>query len=253
MNRKNVIFIDSGIGGISTLTRALNELNFKAIYFADTAFAPYGNKRKQNIQKRLKGVVFELVNTYHPECIVLACNTATTTSIKYLRKHFPTTCFIGTEPAVRLAKMLGFSSPLLIATVQTIRSIKNHKCQLLSMKDLASNIENYLITHSFKSFYSLLKDIFKIKQACKNSDCLVLGCTHYVLIRDLISKYIKQPIIDGNGGVSKQIARMLKQESSKQTPDNHLVIFKFSSKDKVKQEKYKKILNQILAKPINLC
>ncbi len=253
MNKKPVIFIDSGIGGLSTLATALSFLNFDSIYFADTHFAPYGTKTKKWLQTRLKDIVFKLSETIKPHCIVLACNTATTNTISNLRRCFPGIHFIGTEPALTLAKKLGFKHPILIATPQTIKSIKTHSANFVSLPNLATNIETYITSRSYLSLYNILKDIFYIKTISKPCDCLILGCTHYVLIKDLISKYISIPIIDGNEGVSKQIALIVNNKTIQQNLTIPTIKFVFSSKDSIKHEKYKKILKQILAKPIKLC
>lgn len=253
MSQKNVIFIDSGIGGLSTLATVLSSLNFNIIYFADTNFAPYGNKTKKWLKNRLKDIVFELTKTTQPQCIVLACNTATTNTISHLRQCFPNIHFVGTVPALTLAKKLGFKRPMLIATPQTIRSIKNRSAKLIPLRSLATNIETYITNRSYHSLYNILRDIFYIKNISKACDCLILGCTHYVLIKDLISKYIPLPIIDGNEGVAKQIAHIVNNKTIWQNLTRATIKFVFSSKDATKHEKYKKILKQILAKPIKLC
>ena len=83
MRNNLVVFIDSGVGGLSTLSSSIGQLKNKVIYFADNKFAPYGNMTKSQIRKRLESIVMELKNRYSPVCFVLACNTATTSSISF--------------------------------------------------------------------------------------------------------------------------------------------------------------------------
>ena len=250
---KSLVFIDSGIGGLSTLSSTILNLKHNIIYFADNKFAPYGNLSKKQIMERIKAIVLTLKNKFKPLGFVIACNTATTSSIKDIRSQFKPDIFIGTEPAIKLSKKLGFYKPLVIATPQTIKQIKYSKqIDALPLKHLAKSIETFAITKSVFSQYNLLKDIFYIKSKSNRNDCLVLGCTHYVIIKPIIKKYIDIPIIDGNEGVAREIGhKFLALTNNQQVKPS--IKFIFSNDSKGLNENYKKILGQILANQINLC
>lgn len=249
---KSILFIDSGIGGLSTLAEVSKQTPSNYIYFADNKFAPYGTKNTRFLKQRLFDIVRSISKKYRLSAVVLACNTATTTSISYLRKCFHKILFVGTEPAFKVAIDKNFKAPALVATEQTVKHLNKNKLKnflLIPHKTLASQIEEALTLNSPQSQFKLLKSIYLLKTQTKNRDCLVLGCTHYVLIKEKLSSLLKLPIFDGNNGVSKQIFRNnLQNQASKSS-------FKIilSHKNRILSQKYKKILKQILANQINLC
>lgn len=251
MQKKYILFIDSGIGGLSTLAKTIKLVNSNFIYYADNQNAPYGDKNDEFLKKRLSQIILDVSKKYQISMIVLACNTATTSSISYLRKIFNNLTIIGTEPAVKLAFDNGFKSPALIATPQTINHVdsqKTSKIKLISCRNLANIIEQTLLNPTITNYYKLLKVIYKIKSLTKGCDCLILGCTHYPFAKAMFKRIINKPIIDGNNGVAKRIYSLNKNFVPKNSVK--LIISQKKLKDK---QKYKKILNQILANQFNLC
>ena len=253
MNNKPIVFIDSGLGGLSTLACFLIKEKYNIVYFADNKFAPYGSLSKKQLQNRLKSIILDLKQRHDPIGFVLACNTATTSSISYLRREFKSDIIIGTEPAVSLAIKNGFKKPRLIATPQTIKNYKKHKhIKGLPLHNFARNIEAFLLNNSPFRYYLLLKDIFYVKRKAKHHDSLVLGCTHYALIKDIIAKFIQIPMFDGNEGVSNEIRRKF-IKNTHSGANCHSVKFEFSNNYASIKENYKKILKQILANQQKLC
>lgn len=250
MKKNYILFFDSGIGGLSTLGKCMQNFNANYIYFADNLHAPYGKLSINQIYKNIKNIVEILLQKYNITTIVLACNTATTSAIKLLRNYFKKINFIGTEPAVMLAKNLNYKKIMCIATPVTVKQQKyTDLCDYVKilvknvpLADFATNIEQFLLNNSIKDYLEISKTIYKLKAKLHKFDCLVLGCTHYVLIKDYLEKYIKIPIIDGNYGVCKRLIN-LEQNQSKST----LKILLSNEKAELKQ-KYIKILNQTLAK-----
>lgn len=247
----SILFIDSGIGGLSTLSKAntINTADF--IYFADNKSSPYGSKSDKFLKQRLFDIISNLSKKYNFKIVVLACNTATTSSISFLRTKFPHLLFIGTEPAFKVAIDNKFNHPAIIATPRTIHHLKSKNLKnflLIPHKNLARIIEEFLISPTTKTRLKLLKMIYTIKQQTKNCDCIILGCTHYVLIKELISKITELPILDGNSGVSEQIFR--KNQPFSVPKSSYKLIL--SDKNRILLQKYKKILRQILANQINL-
>ena len=248
-----ILFIDSGIGGVSSLSFAIKKLKANYIYFADNKFAPYGNKTKIFIKNRLKQIITAILMNYSIKTVVLACNTATTSAIGYLRKVFPCLNFVGTAPAIKpaLAKTKKIA---VIATTRTIDNLKiKYKTQknikLVALKSLATEIENYFSKQTYYHYYLILKTIYHIKSKTKKSSSVVLGCTHYSFCHTLISNTLKKPIFDSNNGVTKRLVSI-----SPTKPLNKSTIkFMFSDLGAAAKEKYIKILNQILANKIKLC
>ena len=250
MNKKYILFIDSGVGGLTTLAKTIQVHNANYLYFADNKFAPFGNKEKDFLQERLSEIVSKFSKEYNIEMVVLACNTATTSSIGYLRKKFPKIVFVGTEPAIKLAIDKHFTNPAIIATKQTICCLKarnSGNINLIKCENLASQIELFYYNPTIKSNFLLAKSLFKIKKLTQNNDCIVLGCTHYPLIKQKLLKLTSKQILDGNDGVARRILSL----SPNTCKNSTLKIILSDRKIKLIQN-YKKILNQILANQIKL-
>ncbi len=254
MKNNYIIVIDSGIGGLSTLAKCIkyNKLNY--YYIADNKNIPYGSRSQQEIQLFLCEIITNLKKICDFKIVILACNTATTTSINYLRNKFKDLIFIGTEPAIKLAYNNGYNNILTLTTPATATqskfiNLKNSipcKTQILSISSLAQNIEQFLLTKSYFSYAKLLKDIIKIVNTSKDFDCVVLGCTHYVFIKPYIRNFTKIKLIDGNDGVQKQLAKFA-NSLGYATYDNFRVKFDNTFNDNAVKQNYKKILGQILA------
>lgn len=250
MKKTHILFIDSGVGGLSTLSETLQLLNADYIYFADTKYAPYGNKSTKFLRSRLNDIICAMKAKYNIQIVVLACNTATTSSIAFLRECHPDLKIVGTEPALKVATDNHFSRPAVIATPQTIRCI-SPKLQptfnVISHEFLASLIEENLLSPSYLNGLKLKICIYSIASQTINNDCLVLGCTHYPFIKNKLFKLVHKPILDGNQGVARKISSLTENFSLKSS-----VKLEISSKNTKELQKYKKILNQILAKQIKL-
>lgn len=251
MKKKYILFIDSGLGGLSTLAETIKLLPNDYIYFADNLNAPYGAKSIDFLRRRLCEIIEFFTVKYDISIIVLACNTATTTCVSFLRKQYPNLCFVGTEPAVNLAKKQGFSNISVIATPQTISQL-NHQnlgnCRLIKLKSLAKNIEHFLLFKDYLSKLKIYSTIYHLKRTIGSCNCLVLGCTHYPLLKSAFEKILNFPIIDGNKGVSNRIYSLHPKKHK-----NYNIKLILSSENSKLKENYKKILRQILANQLNLC
>ena len=113
---------DSGNGGWMTLEavrRRLPEVEIE--YVADLKNCPYGEKSAAELLEITSRVTQGLI-ARGAKIVVIACNTATTRCIRALREKFPDAVFIGTEPALRLAKRTGAQRIVLLATPSTVAS-----------------------------------------------------------------------------------------------------------------------------------
>ena len=249
---KSILVIDSGIGGLSTLAEVTTLTKANFIYFADNNNSPYGDKSNEFLKNRLYGIINSLQIKFNFSMVILACNTATTSAIEFLRNKFPNLSFIGTEPAYKLAINKNFKSPVILATPRTITNLSKkieNNFKLIQNRVLANLIEQTFTSHSFFSNFLLLKEIFKLKTTLKNNDCLVLGCTHYVFIKDKLSKILNISIIDGNNGVARRVFNLCKHLDRKKLAIKIIL----SQQNSISLQKYKKILKQILANQIKLC
>ena len=219
MNKKIGVF-DSGIGGLTTLEEIRKLLpNENYIFYADTKNNPYGNKTKEELYSITEEIVDFLLNK-DVKIIVIACNTATTNCINHLREKYKNINFIGTEPAIKVACDNNYKNTLVMATQGTINS---EKIQSLLDKNMKENENFYLLpceglanAIETKNEEKIDKLLFKYLNEYKNKeiDAIVLGCTHYPIIKDKIQSYFpKAKIIDGNIGVAKRVKFILEENN----------------------------------------
>ena len=214
MNGKIGLF-DSGIGGTTILNELLKILPKEDyIYYADSKNNPYGEKDDEELYRITENVVRYLLDN-GSKIIVIACNTATTRCIKHLRETFPGVTFVGTEPAIKPACESDYKNILVMATPGTCVSLRTNelikkddqKVMLVPCYGLANAIE-------FDQKDIQKKIVREIRQTYKKKDidCVVLGCTHYPLIKDLIGKYFPGiPTVDGSLGVAKRVKQLLEE------------------------------------------
>ncbi len=209
---------DSGIGGTSVL-EAIKKLlpNEEYYYFADSKNCPYGEKEDDELYRIVKGNVEFLIN-WGAEIIVIACNTATTRCIEKLREEFKIP-FVGTEPAVRLAVKSNANKILVLATPGTIHSERletlvkenqrqNQAIDLLPCPGLADTIE-FNLNKDESKIYKKLEEL--LNNLPKDYDSIVLGCTHYSLIKPLIQEFFPSAeLVDGNEGIAKRVKELVK-------------------------------------------
>ena len=129
MKKEYILFIDSGIGGLTTLAETTKILNANYIYFADSIHAPYGSHLAEELLYFLREIIENLLKTYNIRMIVLACNTATASCVEFLREIYPKISIIGTEPALKIAVSASHKRILALTTPTTA---KQHK--YLSLK-----------------------------------------------------------------------------------------------------------------------
>ncbi len=219
MNSINPIGVfDSGIGGISIWKEIVSLLpNENTIYLADSKNAPYGQKSKEEI------IALSVKNTKFLidkgcKLIVVACNTATTNAIDYLRKHFDIP-FIGIEPAIKPAALQTKTKHIgILATKGTLNS------KLFSTTSDKFSDEIHIVEQIGEGLVSLIEagkinskemDLLlksHLNQLLKkNIDYLVLGCSHYPFLIPQIKKIIPRSIsiIDSGEAVAKQTKAIL--------------------------------------------
>jgi len=174
--------LDSGMGGLTTLAALAKEGCDSAFcYYADTANAPYGNKNKTEVKEAVGRAAEALVGR-GAERIVVACNTASLVALKQVRCTINVPIYGVTPPVEEALKRGGYT--LLLGTALTCRNYKNRAGFLsLAMPELATIIDrDYPDTVGAEAYCrQRLKDVGAV-------DNLMLGCTHYVLIEDILRR-----------------------------------------------------------------
>lgn len=220
MSTKPIGIFDSGIGGTS-IWKEIHTLlpNEDTIYLADSNNAPYGPKGKERITALSKKNV-ELLIAKDCKLIVVACNTATTNAIDYLRSNYSVP-FIGIEPAIKPATLQTQTKSIgILATKGTLTSDLFHKTT-----NLYSNGINVVeqegegivqLIESGKLYSDDMKALLNTylkPMLDANIDYLVLGCTHYSYLMPLLSDLLPNHIhiIDSGEAVAKQTKAVLEQ------------------------------------------
>lgn len=205
--RPRVCVFDSGIGGINLLiccTRLMPQVDF--YYFADNYNVPYGNLPPQRI-RGLVGNIFEKIAAFSPSAAVIACNTATAVCAGELRKKY-SFHVVGVEPAVKQAAEYG-GKFLVLATKATCASpsfsalIKKYGAlaEVYPCADLAERIEREILSPDLGKLAEVLP--------VKKYSSVVLGCTHYVFIKEQIRKRFSCPVFDGMAGTADHLLKIL--------------------------------------------
>ena len=187
---------DSGVGGLTVFSEVRKVLpNEDLIYLGDTARVPYGSKSKDVI-KRYSQQNAEFLLSKDVSMIVVACNTASAVSVPYLKELFPTVPIVGViAPVVDYIKMLSVKKIAVLGTNTTIESGAYQKA-LLEKEDfeifsqpcplfvplVEEGLFNEPITRMAIDMY--LKSLKKT-----GMDAVILGCTHYPMLKDRIGEY----------------------------------------------------------------
>lgn len=209
---------DSGLGGL-TIVEAITK-NFKGAqiyYVADTKFAPYGNKTTKQILKHSIHITKYLIQKHQIDVLIVACNTATSAAINEIRKEFKDIIVIGTEPGVKPAMQNSNSKNIgVLATASTLSGAKYQKLlQELSQSHdvkiheqacvgLVEQIEEGKIEDK-KTVAMLHGWLEPMKN--NNVDTIVLGCTHYPLIGEIIKEFMGANIslIETGSAIAKRL------------------------------------------------
>ena len=194
---------DSGTGGLSVfreIFRIFPGENY--LYWSDNAFCPYGDKPREFIIDRARAITdFMLENG--ADIIVVACNTATAAAINVLRAEYPVK-FIGMEPAVKPAAAITRTGVVgVLATAGTLAGEKYHLALELVESGVTSGPQAEAVVSA--SLQPLLD---------AGADVIVLGCTHYPFLSDVIKK-IAGPgvaVIDPAPAVARHLAEVMRED-----------------------------------------
>ncbi len=199
MNRTNPIgFFDSGIGGL-TVVKSVSQLmpNENIVYFGDTARVPYGSKSNETvIEYSIQAANFLLRKNI--KLLVVACNTASSVALNEL-KRFLTIPVIGMiEPGAKMA--LNESKKRVVGVIGTNATV-NNKAYSNELKKLNPKVK--VFEQACPLFVPLAEEGWidtKVTELVakeylsgfkeKKIDSLILGCTHYPILKDVIQKVV---------------------------------------------------------------
>lgn len=220
MDNRPIGFFDSGIGGVTSIPYIMRMLpEERIVFFGDTARTPYGSKSPDTILEFSSQIADFLIKK-DVKMIVIACNTVSSIAVPFLRDRYPDTPIIGciTPTAKEVSKIVKENARIgVIATRGTVNTgiyqkkisqlrpdvnIFSKACPAFVPLIEEGIIDNEIMDMTIKYY---LDDFIK-----ENSiETLVLGCTHYPLIKNNIKKYYPELEILSS---SKEVAKAVEME-----------------------------------------
>lgn len=214
-----IAVFDSGVGGLS-VWRELAALlpNESTIYLADHAHVPYGARSSTEIETLTHAAVAWLL-AQEVKLVVIACNTASAAALVSLRQRWPSTLFVGMEPALkpasertRTGKVGVMATPTTLQAGRFISLVERYAggvdvftqvCPGLVEKVEAGELDSPAVEAALHGFLDPLVDA--------GVDQLVLGCTHYPFLAPAIRRVAGAgiAIIDPAPAVARQVQRLL--------------------------------------------
>jgi glutamate racemase len=218
-----ILVFDSGLGGITVFTEAVKARpDARFIYAADDAAFPYGALSEDDLVARVVLVIGKLIDTYHPDIVIVACNTASTLVLPALRARFIIP-FIGTVPAIKPAAAMTRSglfsvlaTPGTVARDYTQGLIKTYAsaCQvtLVGSVRLAGFAEAFLRGEDV-SDAELLGELAPcfVKFGKLQTDVVTLSCTHYPLLQPRLAAIAPWPVhwIDPAPAIARRMTGLI--------------------------------------------
>lgn len=224
MDPRPIGVFDSGLGGLTAL-RELSALlpHEEFIYFGDTGRVPYGGRSREAIIRYARQDV-AFLRTFRPKAIVIACGTVSTTALDVLRAENEIPIFSVVGPAARAAARATRSGRIgLIGTQASIRTGAYERAIAPLRPDaqvtaLACPLFVPLVENGRFRVGDVVAEtvaaeyLAPLKQA--GTDTLVLGCTHYPLLREIIGAYMGPAVtlVDVGAQCARRVAGFLTEK-----------------------------------------
>ncbi|OOF70500.1 glutamate racemase [Rodentibacter caecimuris] len=211
-----LLFFDSGIGGFSVYNEVKKvSPNCHYLYCFDNGGFPYSEKSEDVIIERTLKICQNIDHIYSLDLIVIACNTASTVVLPTLRQHFNIP-IVGTVPAIKPAAEISRTKHIgLLATKGTvkrnyvddliIRYAQDCKVEKLGTTLLVEMAEQKLQGKNIN--ITVLSQELSAWQSLDKLDTVILGCTHFPLLKDEIQSCLPQVkyFVDPSNGIAKRV------------------------------------------------
>ena len=215
---------DSGVGGLTVVREIMRQIpNEKIVYFGDTARVPYGSKSKDTVTRFSRQIV-RFLQTQDVKAIVIACNTASAYALEELEKEVDIPIIGVVKPGAKVAAQTTQNGKIgVIATEGTISSgiyssyikeIKNEakvigKACPLFVPLIEEGLWEDPVTDEIARRY-----LTEFTQQDKDIDTLILGCTHYPLIRSTLGRIAGESVTLVNPAyeTARELKRLLEEK-----------------------------------------
>ena len=201
--RRPIGMFDSGIGGLTVLKAIIERMpNENVVYFGDTARLPYGSKSSETVTRFSEEIVNFLM-TKNPKMIVVACNTASAYSLPRIESLVPIPVVGVIEPGANAAVRVTRNKKIgVIGTRATVQSgayldaiqSKDRQAKVFQKACplLVPLVEEGWLDHSVTR--TVAKEYLGNIVEC-GVDTLILGCTHYPLIKDILADVVGHRVV----------------------------------------------------------
>ncbi len=246
-NNAPIGIFDSGLGGLTVAREIIKRLpEENLIYLGDSARCPYGSRDLEEVKGFVDQICHKLVDC-GVKLIVIACNTATAAGLIHAQKHFPVPVIGVVEPGARAACQATFSRRVgVVATKATVESnvyadairhldagITVFSVAAPRFVEIVENnirmavgpVETYMadVSKVFvrPEFEEIAREYLEPLRRC-SIDTLVLGCTHYPLLKALIGSVIGREVtlISSAKETAKDVCEILERRSAFAKPGN---------------------------------
>lgn len=235
----HVLVFDSGVGGLSVVSEIRARLAQAYLsYAADDAFRPYGSKTEAQLRARLPGLLATLVDMLDPDVLVVACNTASTTALPYIRAavNIPV---IGVVPAIKPAAEMSLTRAIgVLGTPGTVR--RKYVDDLIA--DFAPDCHvllqgsTRLVAEAEKKLAGQPVNMDVLREEIAplfagrvgaDVDGVVLACTHFPLLRDELRTAVRQSVnwIDSGEAIARRLDDILSEINTRELPDHTQTAF----------------------------
>ena len=219
---KSILVIDSGVGGLSICQSILaQQPELQIIYFADSAYFPYGLLPEKELRARLTFIVGKMLALHQPKLVVLACNTVSTLVLPELRSLFDIP-FVGVVPAIKPAAIMSknkciglLATPATVLRPYTDQLIDDYAqdCEVIKVgsSELVIEAESLLNDHVVnKKVIDEILNPFRPNEKTLSVDTVVLGCTHFPLLKRYLSESLPDVLwVDSGEAVANRVTHLL--------------------------------------------
>lgn len=247
---------DSGVGGLTVAREIMRQIpNERIVYFGDTARVPYGSKSKENII-RFSRQIIRFLQTEGVKAIVIACNTASAFAIDVVSREFDMPIVGVVKPGARVAAAATKKNKIgIIGTEGTIGSgiytefihhlnpaikVIGRACPLLVPLVEEGMLKDSITDQVIERYLGFFRG--------EDIDALILGCTHYPLLRESIGRILGEQVrlVNPAYETALELKRVLEQEglANKKDEDSPTQMYRFYVSDAA--EKFKHLANSIL-------
>ncbi len=263
-NRRPTIGVfDSGVGGLTVLRALLNRIpDANYLYFGDTARLPYGSKSAETVAHYAVDAAYHL-QSHGAEMLVIACNTATALAFDQIKAALQIGVVGVVEPGAEAATAASQNRKVVVigteATVSSHAYRRALEARGVAAKEKACPLFVPLVEEGWTD-HPVTEEVAKIyigeafSGDGRDADVLLLGCTHYPLIKPLLHRVAAGhiAIVDSAESTANEVARKLQVEPlavSSKTERRSAPRLKFFATDSA--EKFKKMGSRFLGLPVD--